>query len=99
MDTVEVAGLRMAYERSGSGAPVLLVPGFVGGAVGTWEGQITALSDEFTVVAWDPPGSGQHRRGPPLPPRPLTSSRQSPDGHRYGWLDHPDAWIASASAR
>jgi len=59
MDTVDVAGLRMAYERSGSGAPVLLVPGFVGGAVGTWERQITALSDEFTVVAWDPPGSGR----------------------------------------
>lgn len=37
---------------------VALVHGFVGDARSTWSGQIEALSDEFTVIAWDAPGSG-----------------------------------------
>lgn len=59
MDQTEVAGLRIAYERAGQGPPLVLLHGFVGDGPGTWRHQIDALSDEFTVVAWDGPGSGR----------------------------------------
>jgi pimeloyl-ACP methyl ester carboxylesterase len=55
---VEVDGLEIGYERVGSGPPVALAHGFVGDARSTWGSQIEGLSDEFTVVAWDAPGSG-----------------------------------------
>lgn len=58
MDRVEVEGLRIAYERAGSGPPVVFLQGFVGDGRSTWSDQIAALSDEFTVIAWDPPGAG-----------------------------------------
>ena len=59
MDEVEVAGLRIAYERAGHGPPLVLVNGFVGDARATWSHQLEALSDDFTVVAWDGPGTGR----------------------------------------
>ncbi|WP_432477046.1 alpha/beta fold hydrolase [Nocardioides sp. GXQ0305] len=55
---VEVGGLSIAYERAGHGPPVLLAHGFVGESASTWRRQVDALSDEFTVVAWDAPGAG-----------------------------------------
>jgi pimeloyl-ACP methyl ester carboxylesterase len=55
---VEVGGLSIAYERAGSGPPVVLAHGFVGDGRSTWGRQIDALADEFTVVAWDAPGAG-----------------------------------------
>jgi pimeloyl-ACP methyl ester carboxylesterase len=55
---VEVGGLTIAYERAGSGPPVALAHGFVADGRSTWDGQIEALADEFTVVAWDAPGAG-----------------------------------------
>src|ERR1041384_6925574 len=55
---VEVGGLRIAYERAGSGPPVFLGHGFVGDGRSTWLHQIDALADEFTVVAWNAPGAG-----------------------------------------
>jgi pimeloyl-ACP methyl ester carboxylesterase len=55
---VEVEGLRIAYERAGSGPALVLLHGFVGDSRGTWRPQIEGLSDEFTVVAWDGPGAG-----------------------------------------
>jgi len=58
VNQVEVGGLSIAYERAGSGPPLVLLPGYVGDARGTWHHQIDELSDEFTVVAWDTPGSG-----------------------------------------
>jgi pimeloyl-ACP methyl ester carboxylesterase len=61
---VEVDGLAIAYERAGSGPPVVLAHGFVGAGRSTWGSQIDALADEFTVVAWDAPGAG----GSPDPP-------------------------------
>jgi len=35
-----------------------LLHGFVGDGVGTWGYQLEALSDSFTVIAWDCPGAG-----------------------------------------
>ena len=58
MDQVTVGGLRIAYERAGEGPPLLLLHGFVGDSR-EWRRQIDALSDAFTVVAWDAPGSGR----------------------------------------
>lgn len=59
MDSLEVNGLTIAFERAGEGPPLLLLPGYVGDGLATWRYQIEGLSDEFTVVAWDPPGSGR----------------------------------------
>ena len=64
MDAVEVGGLRIAFERVGQGPPLLLLHGFVGDAAGTWGDQLEALSDEFTVVAWDAPGAGRSSAAP-----------------------------------
>ena len=58
MDTIDVEGLRVAYERAGEGPELVLLQGFVGDGPTTWRPQIEALSDEFTVVAWDAPGAG-----------------------------------------
>ena len=59
MDTVDVHGLRVAYERAGDGPPLVLLHGFVGDGPTTWWPQLEGLSDEFTVVAWDAPGAGR----------------------------------------
>jgi pimeloyl-ACP methyl ester carboxylesterase len=58
MDQLDVQGLRIAYERAGNGPPVVLLHGFVGDSR-EWHTQLDGLSDEFTVVAWDAPGSGR----------------------------------------
>ncbi|HET7691343.1 MAG TPA: alpha/beta hydrolase [Nocardioidaceae bacterium] len=55
---VEVRGQTISFERAGSGPVVVLAHGFVGDARSTWGSQIDALSDEFTVIAWDAPGAG-----------------------------------------
>jgi pimeloyl-ACP methyl ester carboxylesterase len=59
MDVVEVDGLRVAYTRAGHGQPLILLHGYVGDGATTWRPQLDALSDEFTVVAWDAPGAGR----------------------------------------
>ena len=59
MDTTDVDGLRIAYERVGDGPALVLVHGYVGDGPTTWRPQLDALSDEFTVIAWDAPGAGQ----------------------------------------
>ena len=58
MDTVDADGLRLAYRRSGHGRSVMFVHG---GAEDSraWTPQIEALSDEYTVIAWDEPGAGR----------------------------------------
>jgi pimeloyl-ACP methyl ester carboxylesterase len=58
MDSIEVRGLRITYERAGSGPPLLLLHGYVGDAASTWHAQLNGLSDAFTVVAWNAPGAG-----------------------------------------
>jgi len=57
METIEAAGHRIAFEQKGEGPPVVLLHGYVGDRR-TWRRQLDALSDEFTVVAWDAPGYG-----------------------------------------
>lgn len=57
MDQVDVDGLRIAFERTGHGPPlVLLHGGFSDRRV--WRRQLEGLSDQFTLVAWDAPGCG-----------------------------------------
>ena len=58
MEVVRANGLEIAYERVGEGPPLVLVHG---AAVDSrmWRPQLTALADEFTVVAWDEPGAGR----------------------------------------
>jgi pimeloyl-ACP methyl ester carboxylesterase len=63
VDSVDVNGLPIAYERVGAGPPLVLAHGFVGDGPSTWGRQLDELSDEFTVVAWDAPGAG--RSAPP----------------------------------
>ena len=64
IDHVELRGLRVAYRRAGDGPPLVLLHGFVGDSR-EWRRQIQVLSDEFTVVAWDAPGSGESSDPPP----------------------------------
>jgi pimeloyl-ACP methyl ester carboxylesterase len=59
MDQVEVRGLRIAFQRRGSGPPLLLLHGGYGCDSRAWRMQLDDLADEFTVVAWDMPGHGQ----------------------------------------
>ncbi len=58
MDQIEVAGLRIAFERRGEGPPLVLLHGWPSNSR-EWRRQLDALSVEFTVVAWDAPGAGQ----------------------------------------
>jgi pimeloyl-ACP methyl ester carboxylesterase len=57
MDHVEVGGLRVAYRRSGRGAPLVLLHGGLADSR-EWRRQLEGLADDFTVVAWDAPGCG-----------------------------------------
>ena len=58
MEVVRANSIKIAYERVGEGPPLVLVHGAgVDGRM--WQPQLTALADEFTVVAWDEPGAGR----------------------------------------
>jgi pimeloyl-ACP methyl ester carboxylesterase len=59
MDMVQVDGLKIAYERVGSGPALVLLHGYVGDGPTTWRRQLDEFSDEFTVIAWDAPGAGR----------------------------------------
>jgi pimeloyl-ACP methyl ester carboxylesterase len=58
MEQVEVEGFRIAYQRAGTGPPLVLLHGYVGDGPTTWRRQLDGLCDDFTVVAWDAPGAG-----------------------------------------
>jgi pimeloyl-ACP methyl ester carboxylesterase len=62
-DSGRAAGI--AYERVGSGPPLLLIHG-LGGTRGIWRPQIGRLAGEREVIAVDMPGFGE---SPPLPGR------------------------------
>lgn len=58
MQVVRASGVEIAYERVGEGPPLVFVHGAAeDGRV--WQPQLAALANEFTVVAWDEPGSGR----------------------------------------
>ena len=57
MDTVEIDGLRISYQRAGEGPPLVLFHG-AGEDNRIWRRQLEGLADEFTVFAWDAPGCG-----------------------------------------
>ena len=65
MDEVEVSGLRIGYEREGTGPALVLLHGGFGFDSRSWRRQLDALSDAFTVVAWDAPGCGRSSDPPP----------------------------------
>lgn len=56
---VEIGDLRIGYERAGTGPPLVLLHGGFGLDSRSWRPQLSSLSDRFTVVAWDAPGSGR----------------------------------------
>ena len=57
MQRVRANGVEVAYARVGTGPPLVLVHGAACDSR-LWQPQLTALSDEFTVLAWDEPGAG-----------------------------------------
>jgi len=58
MEIVRSNGLEIVYERAGLGPPLVFVHGAAeDGRI--WQPQLDALTDEFTVVAWDEPGAGR----------------------------------------
>jgi pimeloyl-ACP methyl ester carboxylesterase len=58
MEVVQTNGLEIAYERVGDGPPLVLAHGAAQDRR-SWQPQLAALADEFTVVAWDEPGAGR----------------------------------------
>jgi pimeloyl-ACP methyl ester carboxylesterase len=66
METTEVHGQRIAFTRAGSGPALVLLHGYVADGPTTWRPQIEAMSDRFTVVAWDAPGAGGSADPPEL---------------------------------
>src|SRR5258708_34758544 len=54
---LEIGGLRFHYQRAGSGPPLVLVHGLLGGSF-CWRSNIAALSRQYTVLAVHLPGSG-----------------------------------------
>ncbi len=58
VEFVEAGGLEIAYQRVGAGPPLVFVHGAAEDSR-IWQPQLAGLADEFTVVAWDEPGSGR----------------------------------------
>ena len=58
VEVVQADGLQIAYERIGTGPALVFVHGAAEDSR-VWLPQIAALSDVFTVVAWDEPGAGR----------------------------------------
>ena len=64
MAAIHAHGLEIAFERAGSGPPLVLVHG-AGDDHRVWRAQLDGLADACTVVAWDEPGSGRSADIPP----------------------------------
>jgi pimeloyl-ACP methyl ester carboxylesterase len=58
VEVIRASGLEIAYDRVGSGPPLIFAHGAAADAR-MWEPQLADLSDEFTVIAWDEPGAGR----------------------------------------
>jgi pimeloyl-ACP methyl ester carboxylesterase len=63
VEVVRTSGLEIAYERVGEGPPLVLVHGAAADSR-SWRPQLAALTDDFTVVAWDEPGAGRSSNVP-----------------------------------
>jgi pimeloyl-ACP methyl ester carboxylesterase len=55
--SIDVGGRTIAYERVGSGPPLILLHGGLSDHR-EWEAQVEGLADAHTVIAWDAPGAG-----------------------------------------
>lgn len=51
-------GMEMYYEVEGSGPPLLMIMGTASGHE-TWDGQVAAYRNDFTVITYDARGTGQ----------------------------------------
>jgi pimeloyl-ACP methyl ester carboxylesterase len=58
MEEIKIKGLRIAFQRKGSGEELVLLHGALSDSR-VWENQIDELSKDFSVIAWDNPGCGQ----------------------------------------
>ena len=58
MDERRVGPFRIAFERRGTGPPLVLLHGALSDSR-MWREQLDGLSRNFTVVAWDAPGCGR----------------------------------------
>jgi pimeloyl-ACP methyl ester carboxylesterase len=58
VEHVDIDGLRIAYERAGSGPPLVLVHGAPSDHRG-WQWTLPDLARDHTVIAWDAPGFGE----------------------------------------
>ena len=54
---LHVHGLRIAYERTGAGVPVVLLHGGLADSR-EWRPQLDGLTDDFDLIAWHAPGCG-----------------------------------------
>jgi len=58
MEYVDVVGMRIAYIRSGTGPPLVMLHGAPSDSR-IWQWMVPDLSHDHTVVAWDAPGFGE----------------------------------------
>jgi pimeloyl-ACP methyl ester carboxylesterase len=69
VESLDVDGSRLAFRRSGSGPPLVLLHGAVSDSR-VWRRELESFADEFTVVAWDAPGCGESADVPGSPGMP-----------------------------
>ena len=56
--SLQVYGNDISFQQAGNGPPLLFVHGGASDSR-TWNPQLNALSDEFTIIAWGEPGAGR----------------------------------------
>jgi pimeloyl-ACP methyl ester carboxylesterase len=57
LHSIEMDGQTIAYRQAGQGPALVLLHGFLSDSR-CWRHQLSHLSDQFRVVAWDAPGAG-----------------------------------------
>ncbi len=63
IETIDIGVGSLAFERSGSGDPLLLIPGFASG-MWSWHRLTGLLAERFEVIAFDPRGVARSRIAP-----------------------------------
>ena len=58
MPYLERGDVRLYYEDSGSGTPILLTHGF-GASTGMWHGQVATFQNSYRLIPWDMRGHGR----------------------------------------